>query len=113
MDEISPRRPQDPPWRSRTAHRTSSPEAIRALRDARLRRGWTITRAARETGVSRPMLSQLERGLRRPSESLAEALIVGYRMTGTEADAVRDIAVGWVGRDSPYRTGVAPGGWEP
>ena len=31
MDLISPRRPQDPPWRSRTAHRTSSVQAMEAL----------------------------------------------------------------------------------
>ncbi len=108
VDEISPRRPQDPPWRSRTAHRTSDPEAMEALRCGRERRGWTMTRAAQETGVSRPMISQLESGLRRPSESVAEDLIAGYRLTGQAADAVRSIALEWVGRDSPYRTGVNP-----
>ncbi len=108
MDEISPRRPQDPPWRSRTAHRTSDPEAMEALRRSRVRRGWSMTRAAAETGVSRPMISLLERGLRLPSVSLAEALIAGYRMSATEAEAVRSIAIDWVGRDSLYRTGVTP-----
>lgn len=108
MDEISPRRPQDPPWRVRIAHRSSDPYAMEVLRRARERRGWTMTRAAAETGVSRPMISQLERGQRRPSVSLAEALIAGYGMTGPGADAVRAIALDWVGRDSPYRTGVSP-----
>lgn len=108
MDEADPRRPQDPPWRSRTAHRSSSPAAMAALRRARERNGWSMTRAAAETGVSRAMISLLENGLRRPSTSLAEALIGGYEMTGDEADAVRSIAIAWVGRDSPYRTGVTP-----
>jgi hypothetical protein len=110
-DEASPRRPGDPPWRSRIARRTSTPEAMAAFRDARLRRGWSLTRAAAETGVSRPHLSLLERGLRRPSESVAEDLISAYNMTGAEADAVSEVAVPWAGRDSPYRTGVTPGEW--
>ena len=108
MDQISPRRPQDPPWRTRTAHRTSDPKAMEALRRGRERHGWTMTSAAEHTGVSRLMISLLERGLRRPSESVAETLIAAYRLTGPEADAVRSIALEWVGRDSPYRTGVSP-----
>jgi transcriptional regulator with XRE-family HTH domain len=114
VDEISPRRPQDPPWRSRTAHRTSDPGAMEALHRGRLARGWSMTAAAEHSGVSRPMISQLERGQRRPSRPLAEALISAYRLTGPEADAVRSIALEWVGRDSPFRTGVSPAGesWE-
>jgi transcriptional regulator with XRE-family HTH domain len=81
---------------------------MEALRRARVRRGWSMTRAAAETGVSRPMISQLERGLRRPSVTLAEALITGYGMDPAAADVVRSIAIDWVGRDSPYRTGVRP-----
>jgi transcriptional regulator with XRE-family HTH domain len=108
MDVSSPRRPQDPSWRSRTAHRTSDPDAMEALQSARLRHGWTISQAAQQTGVSRPHLSLLERGLRRPSESVAEDLIAGYRLTGWEADAVRAIALKFVGRDSPFRTGLTP-----
>ena len=110
-DESDPRRPGDPPWRGRTARRTSTPEAMRAFRDARLRRGWTLTRAAEETKVSRPHLSLLERGLRRPSESVAESIIRSYSMTPAEAEAVEFIAVPWAGKDSPYRTGVEPGDW--
>ena len=67
-----------------------------------------MTAAARHTGISRPHISLLERGLRRPSESVAEHLIASYRLTGPEADAIRDIAREWVGRDSPYKTGVSP-----
>lgn len=105
QDESDPRKPGDPPWRGRTARRSSSPAAMRALRGARLRHGWSLTRAARETGVGRPHLSLLERGLRRPSGSVAEAVIAGYRMTPQEADAVRSVAVRLAGRDSPYRPG--------
>jgi hypothetical protein len=110
-DEADPRRPGDPPWRGRTARRTSTPAAMAALRNARLRRGWSLSRAAEETGVSRPHLSLLERGLRRPSETVAEIIIARYRMTPFEADALADVAVAWAGRDSPYRTGVAPEPW--
>lgn len=67
-----------------------------------------MTRAAKETGVSRPMISLLERGLRLPSVSLAEAIIAGYGMSVPDADTVRSIALDRVGRDSPYRTGVSP-----
>jgi transcriptional regulator with XRE-family HTH domain len=81
---------------------------MEALRRGRERHGWTMTRAAAETGVSRPMLSLLERGLRCPSVPLAEALIAGYGLSVDDADAVRSIAREWVGRDSPYRTGVSP-----
>jgi DNA-binding XRE family transcriptional regulator len=110
-DESDPRKPTDPPWRGRTARRSSTTAAMRAFRDARQRRGWSLTRAAEETGVSRPHLSLLERGLRRPSESVAEDIIAAYRMTDAEADAVSAIAVPWAGRDSPYRTGEAPDEW--
>ncbi|HEX3957842.1 MAG TPA: helix-turn-helix transcriptional regulator [Trebonia sp.] len=110
-DESDPRKPGDPPWRGRTARRSSSPEATAAFRDARLRRGWTLTVAAEQSGVSRPHLSLLERGLRRPSESVAEDIIAAYKMTDAEADAVNEIAVPWAGRDSPYRTGDAPDRW--
>jgi transcriptional regulator with XRE-family HTH domain len=73
-----------------------------------------MTRAASEIGISRGYLSLLENGLRRPSSSVAEDLICAYRMTEAEASAVRAIAIPWAGRDSPFRTGVAPGrDWEP
>jgi hypothetical protein len=113
-DGYGHRRPDDPWWRKRTAHRTSTRAATRALLEGRQRRGWSQLRAEDETGVSHSHISLLERGLRRPSESVAETLISAYQLTGADADAVRGIAVPWAGRDSPYRTGVAPGGdWEP
>jgi transcriptional regulator with XRE-family HTH domain len=108
VDETDPRRPHDPAWRSRTAHRTSDPAAMEALRQGREQLGWSITQAAAETGVSRPHISLLERGLRRPSASVAEVLIDCYRMSAADAEAVRGIARELAGRDSPYRTGVIP-----
>ena len=68
-------------------------EAMQALRRGRERRGWTMTAAAGHTGISRPHISLLERGLRRPSTSVAEHMIAAYRLTGPEADAVRDISI--------------------
>lgn len=76
-----------------------------ALRGGRLGRGWSMTAAAKHSGVSRPMISLLERGLRRPSESVAEDLIAAYGLTGPAAAAIRAIAIPLVGRDSPFKTG--------
>ena len=109
-DDISPRRPTDPWCRSRTAHRSCDPYAAAVLRKGRAARGWSVSEAARQSGVSRRMIGMLEDGERRPSESTAQALIGAYRLTGQRADAVRDIAVPYVGRDSPYRTGTEPDG---
>jgi DNA-binding XRE family transcriptional regulator len=113
-DEVDPPKSWDPPWRGRTAHRSSTPEAMHALRWGRLAQGWTQEQAAWHSGVSRPMINQLERGVRRPSKSLAEALIAAYRLRGAAAAAVRAVAVPLAGRDSPYRTGLwpHPGRWE-
>jgi ribosome-binding protein aMBF1 (putative translation factor) len=109
-DDISPRRPTDPWWRSRTAHRSCDPYAAAVLRKARAARGWSVSEAARQSGVSRRMIGMLEDAERRPSESTARLLIHAYGLTGRRADAVRDIAVPYVGRDSPYRTGTEPDG---
>lgn len=105
-DDVSPRRPHDPPWRSRTARRSLDPAAARALRRARL--GWSVSEASRRTGVSRRMIKLLEQGQRRPSVPLAEALIRGYGMSEAEAGPVRAEAVSLAGRDSPYRQGWRP-----
>ena len=110
-DDVSPRKPADPWWRSRTAHRSCDPHAAAVLRQARAARGWSVSEAARQSGVSRRMIGMLERAERRPSVSTARALIRAYRLTGERADAVRDIAVPWAGRDSPFRTGIEPGSW--
>jgi DNA-binding XRE family transcriptional regulator len=110
-DEVSPPKPGDPPWRSRTAHRSCDPEAAAVLRRARRERGWSVSEAARRSGVSRRMIGMLEAAQRRPSESTAEALIIAYRLSGERAEAVWAIAVPLVGHDSPYKTGAWPDGW--
>ncbi|MGH3227303.1 MAG: helix-turn-helix domain-containing protein [Streptosporangiaceae bacterium] len=110
-DEADPRKPWDPPWRSRTAHRSCDPEAAAVLRNARRVRGWSVSEAARRSGVSRRMIGMLEGAQRRPSVSTAEALIDAYRLTGGDAELVWSIAVPLVGHDSPFKTGVEPGGW--
>jgi ribosome-binding protein aMBF1 (putative translation factor) len=110
-DEVSPRKPWDPAWRSRTAHRSCDPAAAAVLRDARRARGWSVSEAARRSGVSRRMIGMLEAAERRPSDSTARALITAYGLTGDRAEAVWSIALPSVGRDSPYRTGIDAGAW--
>ena len=111
LDDVSPRKATDPPWRSRTAHRSCDPRAAAVLRQARTARGWSVSEAARRSGVSRRMIGMLERAERRPSVSTAQALITAYRLTGERAESVRGIAVPCAGRDSPFRTGIEPGRW--
>ena len=111
LDEVDLPKPWDPPWRSRTAHRSCDPSAAAVLRGYRRARGWTVSEAARQSGVSRRMIGMLEHAQRRPSESTADALIAAYRITGEDADEIRAIALANVGRDSPFKTGVTPGDW--
>jgi transcriptional regulator with XRE-family HTH domain len=59
------------------------------LAERRAERGWNRSEASRQTGVSRRMILALERGERRPSVSLAQALIDGYRLGGDAAAIVR------------------------
>jgi hypothetical protein len=110
-DDADPRRPWDPSWRSRTAHRSCDPHAAAVLRRARAARGWSFSEAARRSGVSLRMIGLLEAAQRRPSVSTAVALIVAYRLTGDDAASVWAIALPLVGRDSPYKTGAWPDGW--
>lgn len=111
LDEVSPRKPTDPPWRSRTAHRSLDPRVAAILKHYRQSRGWSLSGAARQSGVSRRMIGMLEHGQRRPSVSTAEALIAAYRIRADHAEEVREIAIPYVGRDSPFKTGVAPYDW--
>lgn len=104
QDVVSPRRPHDPPWRSRTAHRNLDPAVAAMLAQARTDRGWNKMRAAARTGVSRRMIGMLEAGQRVPSVVLAETLIDGYELSYTEATLLRSVALRYVSRDSPYRT---------
>lgn len=104
-DEADPRRPYDPPWRSRTAHRSLDPAVSAILSERRAELGWNRSQASRQTGVSRRMILALERGDRRPSISLAEALIDGYGLDSAAAAVVRSAGLPSVGRDSPFRHG--------
>ena len=97
-------------WRSCRSW-SCDPRAASLLRTYREARGWTVSEAAKQTGVSRRMVGMLEAAQRRPSESTADILVGAYRITGEHADQVRAIAIPFVGRDSPYRTGVTPGPW--
>jgi ribosome-binding protein aMBF1 (putative translation factor) len=102
QDIVSPRKPDDPPWRSRTAHRSLDPDVAAMLARARAELGWTYTKAAWWTGISRRMLSMLEAGQRVPSQVLAEDLITGYRLGAADAALLRAVALPDVGRASPY-----------
>jgi ribosome-binding protein aMBF1 (putative translation factor) len=102
QDDVSPRKPHDPPWRSRTAHRNLDPDVVAMLAGARADLGWSYTEAAWRTGVSRRMLAMLEAGQRVPSVVLAEDLITGYRLDDGAAALLRAAALPNVGRDSPY-----------
>ena len=102
-DEASPRKPWDPPWRSRTAHRSCNPRAAAVLRAYREAHGLSVSEAARRSGISRRMIGMLEHAQRRPSVSTAEALITAYRISGGHAEDVRAVALPNVGRDSPFK----------
>ena len=111
LDDISPRKPADPPWRSRHAHRSLDPRVAAILKFYRLQRGWTVSNAARQSGVSRRMIGMLEHAQRRPSVSTAEALITALRIPAEHAAEVRAIALPLRGRDSPFKTGEWPADW--
>lgn len=100
-----PRRPHDPPWRERTAHRWLSPQLAAALREARLARGWSFRQAARELGVSPAGLHHLEHGVRLPSTVMAEVLIHGLGLDELTARRLRAVARPCAGRSSPFRSG--------
>jgi len=104
-DVISPRKPSDPAWRSRHAHRSLPADVAGMLTRSRQSLGWTQAQAAAVTGVSRPAICLLELGQRRPSTALALALVTGYCLTGKDAERLLDVALPNVGRSSPYRGG--------
>ena len=105
QDIIDPPRPYDPPWRSRHAHRSLDPAVSSMLARRRRELGWSLSEAERRTGVSRRMLSMLERGERVPSTVLADDLAAGYGLSPSDASLLWSAALPNVGRDSPYRTG--------
>lgn len=116
LDDVGQRKPWDPAWRSRTAHRSCDPRGAAILRLYRRRRGWSVSEAARQTGVSRRMIGMLEHAERRPSTATAQALIEGYGIKGGHAAEVWSIALEDVGRASPFKHGWRrgdpdPGAW--
>lgn len=62
-----------------------------ALREARLHKGWTQTRAAKELGVSQAYVALLEKGRRQPSPSLSGRLVreLGVAPTIVPAEACK------------------------
>ena len=84
---------------------TFRPNVAGMLRTVRDARGWSKSGASRQTGVSRRMITLLERGERYPSTLLAETLIAGYGLSQPQAARLREVALPGVGRASPYRTG--------
>jgi hypothetical protein len=113
LDEVDQRKPWDPAWRSRTAHRSCDPRAAAILRRYREMRGWNVSEAERQTRVSRRMIGMLEHAQRRPSVSTAQALIDAYQIPGHHAAEVWAIALPNVGRDSPFKTGWRRGDPDP
>lgn len=104
-DQIDPRQPTDPPWRSRHAHRSLAPAVAAMLLRARIAWGWTQVEAAERCDVARRMIGMLEAGQRVPSRAMAEALITGYGLDSRDAELLRQVALPGVGRDSPYHPG--------
>ena len=107
-DESDPRKPSDPPWRSRSAVRHIPQDVAAALLRGRRSRGWTAADASRAVGVDRRMIVRLESGERRPSAAVAELLIQGYRLGVADAARLRAVAAPMAGRSSPYRSGAVP-----
>ena len=58
------------------------------LRDARLRRGWSLRQAANYIGVSPGHLCNLEHGRRAPRVWLVERLVHQLRLSSAEAGAL-------------------------
>jgi transcriptional regulator with XRE-family HTH domain len=83
-------------WRER---HLLDPEVARLLRKARWRRGWSLRAAERHTGVSAGHLCNLENGKRAPSVVVVDAIVVAYRLTGSDAARLRAAGLNGVGRD--------------
>ncbi|MFB6567374.1 helix-turn-helix domain-containing protein [Streptomyces noursei] len=80
-----------------------------ALAGARQRAALGVRATARAVGISPGYLSRLERGLRCPSRSVAEQLIVVLQVDGDERAVILGAAVDGVGRDHPARRPRATG----
>jgi transcriptional regulator with XRE-family HTH domain len=93
------------------------------LRGERARRGWSIEELARRSGVSRAMISKIERGAASPTAELLGRLAVGFEVTlaslfaPAAAEAAAPLARHaeqpvWRDPSSGYvRRNVSPPGW--
>lgn len=106
-DVVSPRRPWDPPWRSRTAHRQLDRDVAALLARAREQRGWSVADAAWRVGITPRMLRYLEAGQRVPSTVVADDLARVYELAGEDTWLLASVALPNVGHASPWRTGEA------
>ncbi len=79
------------------------PHTAKGLRAAREALRWSYRRAAREVGTTAGYLHMLDHGCRRPSYTVALAIIDAYRLDPWLARDLLDQAVTDAGRDSPLR----------
>jgi len=77
------------------------------LRELRLRRGYTLTELAAETGISTSTLSRLESGLRRPTLELLIRIAAAYRANLDDLVGAPQIADPRVHPKPFYRNGKA------
>lgn len=92
------------PWRGASAedsHRGQlGPELGGELRAARRRAGFTTTaRGAKAAGISESHQRGMEKGVRRPSLSVAERLIETFSINPDVAGELRAVAAADAGRD--------------
>jgi len=82
-----------------------------SVRDRRTTLGFTITELGALSGLSRPFISQVERGLARPSMRSLTSLATALGTTAHMLMALpEDAAVGVVRRDAPDNVRVEHGG---
>lgn len=108
-DDADPRRPGDPEWRERVAHRTLPADIVWALQDARHHRGWTQREAAAAVGISLGTVRHLEHGDRLPSVDVAEDLVATLDLPPDVVHHLRAVARPYAGRSSPLRHRYPPG----
>lgn len=99
VEYISTRKPRE------YAHRSLPADVAGSLHQARRDKGWSLRRAARHVGIAHGHLDYLEKGQRRPSLVVAEALIAHLALDSQAAERLRSVAVTDAGRSSPWRAG--------
>ena len=90
-----------PPRPTRRERHVLPADVAAILRHARHTRGWSLREVARRSGVANGYVSLLERGLRAPSLSVAQALASTLGLSPAEAARLYDHAVDDAGRDYP------------